>query len=143
MTAVTAAEQTGLPPMVLLISPGPSTPITSPRAAMAETGTLLPIPLPMQRRSGCSPSHSSAQNLPVRPKEACTSSSVKRMPRARIHCSRRFSHPCGGKMKPAAPWYGSTITPARLPVLSARTTSSRNSRHSRPHESGFARKGQR
>ncbi len=66
-TATTAAQATGLPPMVLLISPGPSTPITSPRAAMADAGTPLPMPLPMHTRSGVRPSHSMAKNLPVRP----------------------------------------------------------------------------
>ena len=143
ITATTAAHDTGLPPMVLLISPGPSTPITSPRAATADAGIPLPMPLPNATKSGVSPSHSMANILPVRPNDDCTSSKANSSPFDRIQASSFGNHPSGANTNPAEPWYASTITPAILPEELALTASSMNSRHIIPQVSGFDLNGHR
>ena len=89
-----------MPPQVLESSPGlmHSKILLSP--ARAEQATPLPSPFPRQSICVRMPSHSMAYILPVRPKLACTSSTISRRLRACAHFASPVSHPSGGKIKP-------------------------------------------
>ena len=88
--------------------------MTSARPVTAESGRPPAMPFALTTRSGTTPSCSTANQVPVRPKPDCTSSATKITSLARHHSASAARNPGAGTMKPPSPWIGSITIAARF-----------------------------
>mmetsp|Transcript_13553 Transcript_13553/g.31593 ORF Transcript_13553/g.31593 Transcript_13553/m.31593 type:complete len:206 (+) Transcript_13553:77-694(+) len=114
MTASAAAHATGCPRNVWVWIASPleaaQAAITAGVPMHAESGNPPPRDLPMQRRSGTTPSRSLAKSSPEAPRPQAISSNASTAPASRVTSARSWSHPAGGSTIPPRPRNGSTST---------------------------------
>ena len=109
----------------------------------ADSGKPPPMPLPQVITSGTTPSWSTPQNFPVRPKPVIISSAMKRAPWSFAIARTAGRKPGGGMTLPAVPCIGSTMTAATSPADWFRMTLRVSSAQAMP-QSGYSRfSGQR
>ena len=118
MVATPAAQETGLPPKVLMWSPGSNASAMSSRAMNAPSGKPLAIPLAMVMMSGSTSYASTANIRPLRPNPLCTSSTMSRMPLGVEDLLDPLRYPSGNGMMPPSPMIGSTMNAATSSLVS-------------------------
>ncbi len=134
-TAIAAAQDTGLPPVVTQCAPGSQSIISAFVIVTLRGMHPPPIALAMVITSGIMPSCSTAHIFPVLPTPVWISSAIMSKPYLSESFLNRWRYPSGGGIYPNSPKIGSTTKPtvSSGEMYLLRTHSSMKSTHQKLH----------